>query len=295
MCADEDSCDYDANNDADSDTLCSIEECYDDPTFDAGFGFCRTYEAQNPNFIYCRTDGACNACPCACGSNPDCNVDQCPTDALNDADSDAVCANEDSCAQDTWNDADSDGVCDGDVIDCEGDWQAWGACTESCGGGITTRTFAVTQQPTEEGSACVAADGEVESGSCNNATCPADCVGAWAQWGSCNRTCGGGLRERSFNVTTFPSGGGVNCSTGFGQEHLDLETQECNTQCCDVDDDAACDEVDSCALDALNDVDGDGLCGNVDSCARDGENDADSDMVCGDDETCPYDLSLIHI
>ena len=54
----------------------------------------------------------------------------------------------------------------------------------------------------------------------------------------------------------------------------------------DVDDDNLCASVDPCPWDAENDADGDGVCGNADSCPYDGGNDVDSDSICGDVDLC---------
>jgi len=57
-----------------------------------------------------------------------------------------------------------------------------------------------------------------------------DCVvSAFGDWGSCNKSCGGGTQTRTRRIITQDTGGGVSCST-FPLE----ESRSCNTQSCAI-------------------------------------------------------------
>mmetsp|Transcript_46767 Transcript_46767/g.69168 ORF Transcript_46767/g.69168 Transcript_46767/m.69168 type:complete len:311 (+) Transcript_46767:67-999(+) len=59
-----------------------------------------------------------------------------------------------------------------------------------------------------------------------------DCVGSWAAWGTCKRTCGGGLRLRSFKITVDRSGQGSPCVARDEWLDFPLDMQDCNTDPC---------------------------------------------------------------
>lgn len=112
-------------------------------------------------------------------------------------------------------------------VDCVvGDWNEWGTCSATCGGGHRTRTRALTQ-PINGGQACPS-DGSEQEG-CNTAGCPVDCVvGTWAGWGACSATCGGGEQSRSRPMTAASNGGQACPAEGS-------EDRQCNTVDCPVD------------------------------------------------------------
>lgn len=113
-------------------------------------------------------------------------------------------------------------------VDCEvGAWSAWGACSETCGGGTQTRTRAILTPPANGGAACPALS---EAQACNTQPCEGepsvDCVvDVWSAWGACSAPCGGGTQTRTRSVLTPAANGGAACPT-LG------ETQACNTQDC---------------------------------------------------------------
>ena len=44
---------------------------------------------------------------------------------------------------------------------------------------------------------------------------PVNCVGSWGSWGECSATCGGGIKERSYSITTAAANGGDACPADF--------------------------------------------------------------------------------
>ena len=152
-------------------------------------------------------------------------------------------------------------------VDCVGSWGTWSTCNATCGGGQQSRTFEVTVAA-QGGSACAHSDGDVETQTCNTVacancssyTCPTDygpnasqndtecagstcgaadrdtccgltvdCVGSWGSWSTCNATCGGGTKNRSFTITRDAAYGGAACddsnSSSTCNEH------DCNVKC----------------------------------------------------------------
>ena len=58
------------------------------------------------------------------------------------------------------------------VADCEGAWEAWGACTQECGNsGTQTRFYRVTRQATPGGRACPFAPNQKQARECNRIAC----------------------------------------------------------------------------------------------------------------------------
>lgn len=57
---------------------------------------------------------------------------------------------------------------------------------------------------------------------------PQDCQGYWSGWGSCSRSCDGGVQYRTWTTTSPPKHGGAACPSPTTQG------QSCNTQPCPV-------------------------------------------------------------
>ncbi|KAH7680382.1 Protein T21B6.3, partial [Aphelenchoides avenae] len=92
-------------------------------------------------------------------------------------------------------------------------WQAWSACSVSCGDGVKRRT-----RICQYGTDC---PGEPEERIlCNEGDC--NRWSAWAHWSQCDRACGGGTQYRQRECT--PSN--AECA---GE---DRQTRPCNTQVC---------------------------------------------------------------
>ena len=107
-----------------------------------------------------------------------------------------------------------------------GEFSAWSECSQSCGGGIMTRTRKCDDPEPGEGGADCEGESE-ETDSCNEDPCPVD--GMWSEWedGECSATCGGGtmIRTRSCD-NPAPENGGADC------EGNDEETAVCNEEPC---------------------------------------------------------------
>ena len=111
--------------------------------------------------------------------------------------------------------------------DCEGYYSTWSACSENCGGGQQTKSFIITKNETNGGSC--AERGSVLTQNCNVEPCPQNCEGYWSEYGSCSKSCGGGVQTRSFIVTKNELYGGI-CPNKDG-----VESRQCNTQNCPED------------------------------------------------------------
>jgi hypothetical protein len=60
---------------------------------------------------------------------------------------------------------------------------------------------------------------------CNSQECPRDCKGAWST-GACSKTCGGGMKVKTYSVLVKPNSSGKQCPKVQREEHA------CNTQKC---------------------------------------------------------------
>jgi hypothetical protein len=120
-------------------------------------------------------------------------------------------------------------VCNTDVcpVDCVvSDWSNWSNCSVSCGGGTQERTRSIITMPKGNGIACPILK---DTRACNTDVCPVNCVvGEWSNWGTCTKSCGGGLQERTRSIITQPQGNGTSCPEV-------RQTRECNTDVCPVD------------------------------------------------------------
>jgi hypothetical protein len=110
-------------------------------------------------------------------------------------------------------------------VDCvPRSWQAYSACTKSCGTGSQKRSRAQVE-PTFGGKAC---PHYTETRTCNTFACPANCnTGSWSPWATCTKTCGNGVQDRS-RATIAPKNGGKSCPHS-------AETRACNAPACAVD------------------------------------------------------------
>ncbi|XP_013414531.1 SCO-spondin [Lingula anatina] len=112
-----------------------------------------------------------------------------------------------------------------------GDWSAYGACTDSCGGGFQMRSRTCSN-PSQAGTGkpCVGPADDIKK--CNIQDCPVH--GQWGDWccswSECSTTCGGGQRTRTRQCSNpAPANGGADC---VGSS---IEEEMCNTQLCPID------------------------------------------------------------
>merc|ERR1719409_1067501 len=88
------------------------------------------------------------------------------------------------------------------------DWEEWGGCSKSCGGGEKARNRFVKEHARNGGKSCVAHN-KTELGACNTQTCNPACVnGEWSPWGAwsqCSSTCDSGYEQRSRGHSVHPN------------------------------------------------------------------------------------------
>ncbi|XP_052704188.1 uncharacterized protein LOC128180261 [Crassostrea angulata] len=115
----------------------------------------------------------------------------------------------------------------------DGSWASWGSwtsCTETCGGGVQSRTRSCNSPAPQYGGAnCPGMSSSTQT--CNTQNCPINGGwGTWTSWNSCTLTCGGGTQTRSRSCSNpAPQYGGLSCTGST------TSTQNCNTQHCPID------------------------------------------------------------
>lgn len=119
-------------------------------------------------------------------------------------------------------------TCAPDAVDCVFT-TSYGDCSAVCGGGMRTGTYEVLIPASGGGTACPT--GTPAPQSCNTEACPApvNCAYTIEYIGSCNAECGGGTQQGIYNISTFPSNGGIACPTGTPAPRA-CNTDPCPTQ-----------------------------------------------------------------
>eukprot|EP00440_Ansanella_granifera_P067406 gb/GFBE01073112.1/.p1 GENE.gb/GFBE01073112.1/~~gb/GFBE01073112.1/.p1 ORF type:complete len:1141 (+),score=216.96 gb/GFBE01073112.1/:1-3423(+) len=109
------------------------------------------------------------------------------------------------------------------------DWSAWAKCSESCGGGVTTRSR--LQQPAVAGGKkCEGASRDEEV--CMLRACPKDCVlSDWSSWEPCSASCGNGTTTRHRSLVSDAEGGGMACAAIVHSEDARCFVMACATDC----------------------------------------------------------------
>jgi len=115
--------------------------------------------------------------------------------------------------------------------DCKlGDWEEWGACSASCGGGQQARSREVLQQPQGGGRGCN--ESLASTRGCHAGACAAQCElvdctwGHWGEWSACDKC--GGERKRFRFVSRQARCGGRPCKPGAAEEVMNC-TRSCHS------------------------------------------------------------------
>ena len=107
------------------------------------------------------------------------------------------------------------------------DWGSWSQCSNSCNGGESRRYRTPLYMPAFGGVQCGTT---IEVMSCNEGPCAVHCgVSAWAPWGACSVSCGGGSHKRTRVVTTKAEHGGYVCP--FLEESAPCNEDACPEDC----------------------------------------------------------------
>ena len=102
-------------------------------------------------------------------------------------------------------------------------FDAWSACSKSCGAGSQSRSRSVVTATAHGGYACPYLE---ETRGCNAHACAVHCVvSSFGAWSTCSKSCTAGSTSRSRTVTTAAAHGGYACP------YLE-ETQSCNHGAC---------------------------------------------------------------
>lgn len=123
--------------------------------------------------------------------------------------------------------------CNEDVTcdsNCEGGWAPWGECSMGCHGGFQRRVYEIRKEASGRGARCQHIHGESETRKCPQDSCPVPCTGMWSGWSECSALCGGGIRNRTFELVSEALHGGE-CPGRAGE----VQTKPCNTQECSHD------------------------------------------------------------
>lgn len=116
---------------------------------------------------------------------------------------------------------------------CEGEWSEFSACSSSCGGGNTERTYKVTHEAAYGGEKCPYCDHASHEKACDGLSpCSVDCSGDFTEWSSCTERCGGGEQTAWFIQNVMAENGGEECEHGqFEQVTRPCNTEECPQRC----------------------------------------------------------------
>eukprot|EP00397_Hematodinium_sp_SG-2012_P006578 GEMP01006612.1.p1 GENE.GEMP01006612.1~~GEMP01006612.1.p1 ORF type:complete len:1075 (+),score=211.21 GEMP01006612.1:97-3225(+) len=109
-------------------------------------------------------------------------------------------------------------------LDCKwSNWDEWGACSASCGGGQKMRQRQITTMPNSKGVPCQT-QASMEVSSCNTQGCECqDCTwGPWSEWAACSCT---GIQEKHRSIQTHFNHCGKPC---VGPK---VTTKSCHPDC----------------------------------------------------------------
>lgn len=115
-------------------------------------------------------------------------------------------------------------------VDCRfSDWSAFTTCSQTCNGGMSSRSRSVVTPSSNGGLPCVGDKNEDKS--CNTQACPVDCQwDEWSPWTTCSLTCHGGITTRQRNILAPASDGGAEC-TGESLQESACGQVQCPVDC----------------------------------------------------------------
>ncbi|CAI8000139.1 Hemicentin-1 [Geodia barretti] len=118
--------------------------------------------------------------------------------------------------------------------DCEWEYEEFGDCSVTCGGGIKHQFPLIIRQATNGGVDCPAFvhRGDPNTMNCNTQPCPVDCEWEYEQFGECSKSCGEGIKTRYPRITVQPQHGGQDCPLFVQNQEPDTTT--CNNSPCPV-------------------------------------------------------------
>ena len=133
---------------------------------------------------------------------------------------------------------DGDDLCT--AVDCVGEWQNMGECSEPCGpnGEVRQKYSIITPASGYNPQACEAEDNDEQTVNCNRTlTCPVNCVGGFDAWSTCSENCGpDGEKRRTYSVTTPQIEGDLDVkgtACPYNDGHVQIVS--CNTHSCNQD------------------------------------------------------------
>jgi hypothetical protein len=117
-------------------------------------------------------------------------------------------------------------------VDCHlTDYGGWGACSQTCGWGVKTRSREVATATANGGRGC----GPLVGSDLCYTPCAVHCkVGAWGTWSECSTSCGTGKRTRSRSVIEASDSGGLVCPELTEQDPCNTLASELCAQDCRV-------------------------------------------------------------
>jgi len=125
-------------------------------------------------------------------------------------------------------------------MDCQvSDWEAWQACTTTCGIGQQMRKRDIIGNRTRHGDGCslsleetMPCTGNQSTGDCNAHDCK---WGFWNDWSACTCSCDGGQKQRTRHVFRAALPGGKSCDVKEREEIAACSTHPCNAAAACVD------------------------------------------------------------
>lgn len=105
-----------------------------------------------------------------------------------------------------------------------------GSSANTCSSGTTSGYSAGSCGGSQTWSCVGLNGGNTASCSTPNAACPVNCVGSWSDTGTCSLTCGGGVKQQTYTITTPAANGGTACEAVSGATRWG--STSCNINSC---------------------------------------------------------------